>query len=234
MDISALQLESRFSFSPNSLGYCGKDSAATAFIHCLNNNKCSSIQKEVKHFIVLYPYLRTIARYAQLPVFSYKVIESYWLGNDLLKKAKKKDYEILLNYFAKQGVPDFFIAELKSKGPKVFIPSHLFQVLHVGVGKASGAVPFNIKSINNCMIRWGKVSKLSTDRAEINLNSLKLVRNKYKLLVIREGVPHDSRFTPQLKIGDIVAIHWNLIVKILSEKETENLEYWTREVIAKI
>jgi hypothetical protein len=79
---------------------------------------------------------------------------------------------MLLRYFKKQGVPDFFIDELKMKQPEIFIPNHLFQVLHIGVGKASGVVPFNLKSINNCMIRWGKVKKISQNKATISLNSL--------------------------------------------------------------
>lgn len=66
------------------------------------------------------------------------MIESYWLGNNLLKKFKPKDYLVLLDFFVKQGVPDFFVQELKNKSPKKFIPNHLFHVLHIGVGKASG------------------------------------------------------------------------------------------------
>ena len=40
------------------------------------------------------------------------------------------------------------IDELRESPPKKFIPTHLFQVLHVGVGKASGSVEFNLETIN--------------------------------------------------------------------------------------
>lgn len=230
MKDSALQLESRFSFAPNTLGYCGLKSAGQAFKKCIRERKCMGVKNELKNFITLYPYLRTLAEITKLPWDSYSVIEAYWLGNDLLKKAKPEDYNLLLKYFKKQGVPDFFIEELKTKKPKVFIPNHLFQVLHVGVGRASGAVPFNISNINNCMIRWGKIEKIKDQKAIVNLNSLKKNKNKYSSIKLREEIPFKSWLTKKLKAGEMVATHWNLIVKVLTKKEEENLNFWTQRV----
>lgn len=233
MKDSALQLESRFSLSPNSLGYCGKKSAAAKFKTCITNGECIGVKEELKNFIVLYPYLQTLSKIINKPFSSYPVIESYWLGNDELKKAKLKDYALLLENFKKQGVPDFFINELKLKRSKKFIPSHLFHVLFVGVGKASGAVPFNLKSINNCMIRWGTVQSLSKKEAVVKLNSLKLeTSSAYSLIKVQETIPFNSNFTPNLEIGDTVAVHWNLIVKILNKQEEKNLAFWTNKVLA--
>src|ERR1035437_1982080 len=133
MKDSALQLESRFSLSPNSLGYCGKKSATAKFKTCISTGKCEGVKDELKNFIVLYPYLKTLGKIINQPFSSYPVIEGYWLGNDELKKAKKTDYQILLENFKKQGVPDFFVEELRAKKPKKFIPNHLFHVLFIGV-----------------------------------------------------------------------------------------------------
>jgi len=231
MDIKALQLETRFSLPPNSLGYCGKDSAAEKFKECIIHGKCKEVEEEVKHFIVLYPYLRTIAAITKLPAFSYEIIEGYWIGNDLLKKIKPEHYNLLLKNFEKQGVPDFFVKELQQKPPKVFIPNHLFQVLHVGVGRASGAVPFNLQSINNCMIRWGEVVKLIDGKAVINLHSLELKDKIYKLVINIETVPLNMDFVPGIKIGNVVAVHWNMVVKILTKNEEEKLKFWTKQCL---
>jgi hypothetical protein len=227
----ALQLESRFSLSPNSLGYCGRKSAATKFKKCISDGKCHGIEEELSDFIVLYPYLRTLGKIINKPFSSYPVIEAYWLGNDELKKVRQKDYNLLLKNFTKQGVPDFFVEELKAKKPKKFIPNHLFHVLFIGVGKASGAVSFNLNSINNCMIRWGKVQKISKKEAIINLNSLRMKgKNAYSLIKVKASIPFNREFTPNLKIGDTVAAHWNLIVKILNKEEEENLQFWSAKV----
>ena len=114
-NVEALQFESRFSLPPNSLGYCGKETAAHRFKECIINGKCWGVKKEVRNFIVLHPYLQTLSKITGLAMFDYKIIEGYWIGNDLLKKAKPEDYLMLLKYFKKQGVPDFFIEELERK-----------------------------------------------------------------------------------------------------------------------
>jgi hypothetical protein len=232
MKDSALQLESRFSLSPNSLGYCGKKSATAKFKKCISSGQCDGVKEELKNFIVLYPYLKTLSKIINKPFASYPVIESYWLGNEKLKKAKQADYLLLLENFKKQGVPDFFIDELKEKKPKKFIPHHLFHVLFIGVGKMSGAVPFNLDSINNCMIRWGTVQHLSKKGAIVALNSLKAKgKSSYSLTQVKTSVPFSPKFTPGIKIGDTVAVHWNLVVKILTQNEEKNLTFWTNKIL---
>ncbi|MBU1016745.1 hypothetical protein KJ678_01100, partial [Patescibacteria group bacterium] len=104
-DIKALQLVSRFSLPPNYLGFCGKDSAAERLKKCVISGRCENVEEELSHFITLYPYLKTISEIIGLSAFSYPVIESYWLGNEELKKAKPEHFELLLENFAKQGVP---------------------------------------------------------------------------------------------------------------------------------
>ena len=145
--------------------------------------------------------------------------------------AKGEHYDLLLENFLAQGVPAWLVDELKQRRPKIFIPSHLFQVLHVGVGRASGAVPFNLDSMNNCMIRWGKVEEIVGGDAVININSLKQENGKHTLTVLKETVPFNSILTPGLKTGDLVAVHWKQVIKILTAAEEKNLSFWTTEVI---
>ncbi|OGL87467.1 hypothetical protein A3I40_02125 [Candidatus Uhrbacteria bacterium RIFCSPLOWO2_02_FULL_48_12] len=234
IDVPALQLESRFSLPPNSLGYCGKDTAPEKFKACIISGECDGVEEEVAHFIVLHPYLKTLASIFDLPKLSYPVVEGYWIGNDYLKMAKAEHYDLLLKNFLAQGVPAWLVDELKQRRPKIFIPSHLFQVLHVGVGRASGAVPCNLDSMNNCMIRWGKVEKIVGGDAVINLNSLKKESNKHTLTVLKETVPFNSDLAPGLKTGDTVAVHWKQVIKILTPPEEKNLSFWTNQVLSSL
>ncbi len=232
MKDTALQLESRFSMPPNSLGYCGKETAGAKFKDCIINGKCDGVKEEVTKFIVLHPYLQFLSHITGLDKFDYKLIEGYWLGNSILRKATKKDYFILLDYFKKQGVPKFFVEELKNKVPKNFLPNHLFQVLHVGVGKASGSVPYNIETINNCMIRWGEVEKINDQTIITGLNSLKQTKpGKFGLTKIKQTIPFNPLLVVDLKTGDTVAVHWNMVIKKLTKPEITKLEFWTNEVI---
>ena len=231
IDVKALQLGSRFSIKPNSLGYCGRKSAVTITENCVTNGKCKGVEKEFSNFIALNPYLETLSKITGLSKFSYPVIEAYWLGNNELQKTKPEDFEVLLNNFTKQGIPDYFVKELKNKELKIFIPFHLFQVLHVGVGKVSGSVPFNLESINNCMIRWGKVKNIVNHKAVVELNSLKKEKNKYVLIQTEEKISINPDFTQDLKIGNIIAVHWKMIAKTLNKREEKNLSFWTKKVL---
>jgi hypothetical protein len=231
MDIRALQLASRFSLPPNSLGYCGKNTAPEKFKRCAIYGTCEGVEDEIKEFIVLFPYLKTLSQITKFPIFSHKVVEAYWLGNDELETAKPKHYSILLENFKKQGVPVWLTEELSNKEPRKFIPNHLFQILHVGVGRASGAVPYNLGSINNCMIRWGKVEKTSGKKLWITLNSLKVVGKRYKTTLVNKTLPFVETFLGPVKVGDIVAVHWNQVVKILTVDEEGKLSSWTRTVL---
>ncbi len=233
---TALQLACRFSLPPNSLGYCGQNSAPEKFKKCVVAGECLGIKEELAKFIVLNPYLETLATITKKPKFSRDVVEAYWLGNDELTKAKPDDYKILLANFVKQGVPSWFVEELRTKPPKVFIPHHLFQVLHVGVGKASGSVPYTLESINNCMVRWGKVTRIKSDSLEADLISLdgKIAAGKLsglKLVCVSSRARFLPGFLPDLKIGDVVAVHWNQAVKILTSKEVDQLSFWTSRII---
>ena len=230
-DVEGLQLASRFSLPPNSLGYCGKGSATEKFKECVLIGDCKGVDSEITKFIVLHPYLKTIAEMANLPFTSHEVVECFWLGNGLLKKAGMRHYDLLLQNFLKQGVPKWLVDELKERKPKRFIPCHIFQVLHVGVGRASGAVPFNLDSQNNCMIRWGKVEAINGEFASVVLNTLVKKGTRYDLKLSRENHPFIPGFLSGLKIGDDVAVHWKQVVKILTLGEVQKLTFWTGEVL---
>lgn len=227
MDLKALQLATRFSLPPNSLGYCGKNSATEKFKSCFIKGKCQGVEEEIEQFIVLHPYLKTISEITKKPKFSYQVVECFWLGNELVKKAQVSDYEILLKNFLEQGVPFWLVEELKEKKPKKFLPFHLFQVLHVGVGKASGSVPFDMETINNCMIRWGEVLEIREDKLTISLNSLEKKGKSYQQILKKEEFSYHPDFLKGLKTSDKVAVHWQQPVKILTKEEEKNLTYWT-------
>lgn len=245
MDKKALSLCARFAFTPNQLGYCGTSHASLILQNCILKRGCNSVESELRKFIILNPYLQTIAQICDLDPFSYQVIEAYWFGNDLLKKCKPDHYQLLLQNFTKQGVPHFLINELKKRKPKVFIPIHLFNILFVGVGRASGSVPFNLSSINNCMLRWGKILEINSKTYQVksDLNSLvsltgpkqsTSLSGNYTLIQKIKTLTYDPKFTPSLQIGNTVAIHWNFIPKKLTQKETRNLQFWTQKLITSI
>lgn len=231
MDPRAAKLNIRFSFSPNLLGYCGRETAEETYRKCLKYGRCDGIQEELTHFIVLNPYLQTISRITGHSPFSYEVAESYWLGNALLNQVKNEHYSILLEEFVKQGVPQWLIEELRSKPPVRFIPTHLFQVLHIGVGKASGSVPFSLTSINNCMIRWGKVMSIDKGKAHVAISSLHDSSQAHTLAHVSTSANIHSDFSPKIKVGDTVTVHWGVVNAKLTKMQSQNISFWTHQVL---
>ncbi len=233
MNTKALQLASRFSLPPNSLGYCGHNTAPEKFNSCVINGNCAGVEEELEKFIVLHPYLKTIAELTGKSKFDHEVIEAYTIGNSLLDKIPENGYAKLLDNFLEQGVPDFFVEQLRTEIPKKFIPTHLFQVLHVGVGRASGSVPFNLDSANNCMVRWGNITKVNNSELTVVLNTLEgnLEKKSLKIINKHETLNFNEGFTPKLKVGSTIAVHWNQVIKSLTEKEVEKIDYWTNKVL---
>lgn len=86
------------------------------------------------------------------------------------------------------------------------------------------------------MIRWGKVTQILDDRLHIHVFSLvgKIANNapgNIHLIETETTANYHKSFLPNLKIGDVVAVHWNQAIKILEAGEVEKLSYWTKEVI---
>jgi hypothetical protein len=228
MDVKALQLTSRFALPPSTLGHCRKDTAPSKLEACILEGKCAGVEKELEKFPSLHPFLKTISEIAGLPKFSYDVVEAYWIGNDLLRKVKAGDYNILLRNFAGQGVPNFLIKELKRKPPKEFIPTHLFKVLFIDTASAPS---ITIEQSNNCMVRWGKVEKLVGNATEVILNSIRKETNKYTLILNRETLQYNPKFLPKLKVGDSIVVHWNQIIKAINGREEELLSKYTKNAL---
>lgn len=85
----------RFSLVPHELGFCGPRKNCSLilknYINKKNNNK-EEIKKILKQFKAVYFYCRQIAKKNNIKdPLSDEVLEAYWLGNDLLKKARYKN-----------------------------------------------------------------------------------------------------------------------------------------------
>src|SRR5512132_906480 len=85
-------LFARYAFGPNRLGYCGPDDAAELFGEATNGGDLSALRRLAEQFEGAYPYLELIARANGLsdPLDS-RVVEAYWLGNDLLTSVRPAD-----------------------------------------------------------------------------------------------------------------------------------------------
>ncbi len=228
------KLTSLFAYKPNKLKYCGENSATKKLYKCITENKCKDVEKEIEKFKALYSYLKVISDKFDKQLLDYKVSEAYWIGNSLLKHFRRGNFDSLLTELAKQDTPEIFLKQIgkKFKNSKLlFIPHHSFHVLFLGVGNVTGSVENNIENINNCLIRWGKITNISPQKAKANAFRLSLSADRLSLTKKDESFHFDPQIVPSLKIGDIICTHWGEVCMKLDRKQKNELEKYTKMVI---
>lgn len=229
----ALREISRFALSPNKLNLCGLDSAQGRLWKCVANGETQGIEDELSHgFPHLNAFLNTLAHISGGEPYSSEVVNSYWLGTDLLRQASIEDYDYLVDQYRRFGAEGDFLAALE-RVPKVFVPTHNFQVLHVGVLEASGELKHDLPLANQCMIRPGEVVSLDQENSTATINIISLVE-KGGVLSFKhtlQKAKFDLALVPDLEPGQTVAVHWGWVVKPLFREEQEQLAYWTQAVV---
>lgn len=234
-------LAARYAYMPNRLNYCGGDNNSQLFAYASQQESDAGLREMLEEFATMYPYLRLIAEANQiLDPFDYRVVEAYWLGNELLNKVSMKDfYRHLID---KQKIKKQLKPELAEKvfgkltlGAK---PHHSWHVL--GIPKRTGNYPVahTIKTMDECRIAWGRVKnevKTLKDLSEkiiVEYQPLKIMSNELVLggLEDREVwlASNDKSFVPNLAVGDYVSIHWGWVCDLLTDRQKNNLEKWTK------
>lgn len=221
----------RFSRVTNKLNYCGPLKAHETFLEFFKTKQNEQKIKELlSKFEGLYPYLKFISSKHNLDPFDYKVIEAYWLGNELLDAFSKEDYASFLPELEKRGLPAKITKQLQSTLPKYAVPHHTFHVLFVGVGRVTGSVPATLENMQKCMASWGTVLESDENQIKIKGPTLEQTKNKFLIKETERTVFYQKQLI-QPNTQDTVAMHWNECVHILNKEQAENLEKYTKKII---
>jgi hypothetical protein len=234
MDGTSLAI--RFSYMPNFLRYCGPKEANKDFLHYLtrpNSKIAAAVENDLKRFEGLYPYLSAIAAKSGKKFTHHEVIEAYWIGNDLLDNFNSNDMKKIINALVKRGLPAAVAEERLKKLPKGMFPHHNFNVCYIGVGQTTGAVPTTLENMNNCMINSGIVSKVGKGKLTVEKRLLQSTNRKLKLSssTTKATVSYLPQMLPKIKVGDVVALHWDLASVKLTKKQASNLNKYTERIL---
>lgn len=230
---------SRYSFGPNRLHYCGPD--ANKELHDLIEAGKDDFGLELllRQFKTLYPYLRYIAGENNIKdPFDARVVEAYWLGNELLDSIEKSTlYNFLIDNLRvkdKMKTKEFFWLEEKMK--KGAVPHHSFHVLNVWDQKGHGDGLKDLERMNECRISSGIV--MSVNGPEIMVSSEPLIYTAGRF-ALGEAVPKiltrqlEAEYDiEQIKPGQIVSIHWSVPCEVITEKQAQILRKYTLKNIA--
>ena len=232
--MNGIELASRFSYITNSLRFCGPSEAYEQFLQYLDKK---NNEEEVKNLLLkfesLRPYFTSIAEKAELDCFDYKVIEAYWIGNRLLDNFNNEDMKKIIIKLTLRGLPKSIGEKLIHNMPSGLMPHHNFNVLYVGVGMTTKSVETNIQNMDNCRVSWGKVLEVSQDKLLVQTNLLiKNNNNKFELKQNEtKTAVYLPKMVPNIKNGDVVALHWGFAPLILTQEQLNNLEKYTNKIL---
>ena len=225
---------SRYSFGPNRLHYCGPDANRELQELIEKDGDKFGLSHILKQFKTLFPYLKYIAEINKIKdPFDSRVVEAYWLGNELLEKVEQRT---LFNFLVgdlrvkdKLKTKEFNWLEEKIK--KGAVPHHSFHVLNIWDQMGHSDHLENLKRMDECRISSGIVKEINGPEIKVLTEPLVYENGKFalspvisKTLIRQLEAEYDIE---QIKIGEIVSIHWSVPCEVITKKQAETLRKYT-------
>jgi len=188
----------------------------------------------LKSFQTMYPYLRHIAWSNNIrDPFDERVIEAYWIGNELLDTIdKKRFYRYLLEELEvkkKMGLKSFDVVIEKLR--RGAVPHHSFHVMNVWLQQSTKSPEEILENIELCRISWGKVQHidgptLTVETEPLRIEQRTLVLDTPIIKKITRGLDANYEIE-QLKVGDSITMHWGVPCEVITEEQIKMLRKYT-------
>ena len=228
-------LFARYAYPPNRLGYCGP-SDPLSLGGALEERDVADLSLLAREFDGAWPYLQLIAGCNGIAdPLDARVVEAYWVGNELLHKVPKQAMLSSLDErFAKRSGSTF--ANVANAVPLGGVPHHSFHVFAVypwlGLLRSGRRGPA-LDVIDQCRVRWARVVSVGADTALVRTPTLVFEDDRLVLageheVSARRFAPADGE-PPDLQSGDLVSLHWDWICEKLSPRRARRLIGYTIE-----
>jgi hypothetical protein len=203
--------------APNALGYCGPPEGI--------GTTEAEIRASARRFSGVWPYLQVLARLTgtEDPLDA-RLVEAYWLGRDLGVDRDAFGRDLLAVLGPRAGAywthltPDLLAEAAPDHG------FHVFGVYPWSRLLAAGPQPLFV--LDSCRIRWGTVVGLDP----LTVSSPRLT---WDGAVLGLGKPtEDAVDGDGVALGDVVAVHWDRLVDVLTPDQAEVLRTSTRARLA--
>jgi hypothetical protein len=224
MQRSGAQLFARYAYPPNELGYCGPPDASVLLQR--GPSADAAIARHARRFEGAWAYLDLIATAAGIAdPLDARVVEAYWLGNDLLELIPDGEVAGELQARMRPQPGASWAAGAAHHGYQVFSVYPWVGLLAKRRGPPGAAV--NI--LQQCRIRWGEVVEVTGRQARVRCAPLHLTGDGLEL-----GAPVEQtatlfadrpEATPQP--GDAVALHWDWVCDVISSAQVAMLRAHT-------
>jgi hypothetical protein len=220
----------RYGFMPNLLRYCGGDDNRTLFDYGVAGAVDGGLDALLRKFSGALPYLKLIARANGLAdPFDERVVEAYWLGNDLLERVEVRQLYDALSERVNPQLSGRAREWVLSKAPAGARPHHSFHVFDIH--SRIGELGHSLRTMDQCRVSWGRVLRVETAELVVERQPLVLEGGKLRLgpaqheRVLRQV---DGRgFADAIAPGDLVSLHWSWVCEQISPIQHANLERYT-------
>ncbi|HLD11700.1 MAG TPA: DUF6390 family protein [Patescibacteria group bacterium] len=229
--MNGLLLCARYALAPNLLKYCGPIHTDTLSGYMSEKLADKGLQEYLSQFETLYPYLRFIAAENGISdPFDPRVVEAYWIGNDLLSRISMKQFwgHLLQDQSLKKKIPTTMLKWVIGKVPKGALPHHSFHVLNVFLRTGHHAVAHTLLTMDSCLIGWGKVQSsknrvLTVETQQLSYKDSQLFFQDRVIKNLAIPISSDDSFQP----GEYVSYHWNSVCERVNEGQVRNLKKYT-------
>jgi hypothetical protein len=235
MVIDGAQLFVRYAYPPNARGSCGPPDSDALLHYGQNGITDQGLRELAKGFAGAYPYLELIAGSTGIhDPLDRRVVEAYWVGNSLLDSVGIRNMG--------NSMEDRFRARTGQQFPHLVegvlaggVPHHSFHVFEIypwlGLLRDERRYATALNVLDRCRIRWGQVCGIAGDEAVVR--SPQLVWDG-TFLSVGDPVVETAKFAvagtgfvEQLKVGDVVSLHWDWVCDVLTPRGLRQLQHFT-------
>ena len=225
----------RYAYPPNALGYCGPDDFAAFREYAVAGVVDQGLVQLAQAFSGAWPYLELISAGCGIKdPLDHRVVEAYWVGNDLLDRVPVAEIgDSMADRFRQRVGSKFqFLAEGVLAGG---VPHHSFHVFGVypwvGLLGDDRKAEHALKVLDRCRIRWGKVTAVHGDQAAVEYRPLCW---DGRLLTLGEPAQEMARLALDGTVlargigpGDWVSLHWDWVCDRLTQRQLRALRTYT-------
>jgi len=230
---------SRYAFGPNRLHYCGPDRNREMKDMIDDGNEDFGLRHLLEQFKTLFPYLKHIAVANGIrDPFDPRVVEAYWLGNELLETIEKRQLHRFLidDLRVKDKLKKNDFSWLEEKIGQGALPHHSFHVLNIWSQEGHTDLLESVNRMGECQISSGQVIEINGPKITVSTEPLiyeggKLVLGLPITRVLIRNLESEYDIE-QIKIGEIVSIHWGVPCEVINKKQAEILRKYTLKNIA--
>ena len=224
----------RYAFGPNRLHLCGPDINREVLAYVNEGISDQGLNNILKNFQTLFPYLQQIASANRIKdPLDNRVVEAYWLGNSLLNMVPPKTFykHLTGNLHLDKRLNAKTFTRLKDKLSLGALMHHSFHVFNVWRRTGRLNELHTLDSMDNCRISCGKVLAVDGPVITVSRQPLLLAGNQLTL-----GKPQSIKIIRQLegstlidevKVNNLLSIHWNQPCEIISQTQANNLKHYT-------